>query len=176
MSGTKRDADAAASPEQPASQTQQDNNDATTSTSTDIPKADRGAAQGPDVKRVRLDESSLLQPSSPTSESVDVTPSSPTNALVKSKNERNQHGNGRGGGRGGRGRDKKKNNNNKGKQRDWSDSRKSKQEGDSATTRNAIDEDGDQEGASADGKPKIPKKKVAMLIGYSGLGYSGSQM
>lgn len=38
------------------------------------------------------------------------------------------------------------------------------------------DEEEDEGGVGADGQPKLPKKKVAMLIGYSGMGYNGSQM
>lgn len=173
MSGTKRDADtaAAAGDEKPSQQTQQQDHHHQQDSNNDA-RTDK--AQGPDIKRVKLDEG-LGQPSSPTSESVDVTPSSPTNALLKSKNERNQSSH-RGGGRGGRQGDKKKNNNNnnKGKQRDWSDSRKSNKDGENAQTRNDNDAESDQDGG--DGKPRIPKKKVAMLIGYSGFGYSGSQV
>lgn len=33
-----------------------------------------------------------------------------------------------------------------------------------------------EEGEGEDKKERLPKKKVAVLVGYNGLGYSGSQM
>lgn len=127
-------------------------------------------AEGASIKRVRL-EADPGQPSSPVSETVDVAPSSPTASLLKSKNERNngdhRGGSGRGG-RGGRRGDKKSN---RGRQRDWDESKRS-DAGDSRGQTQA----GDDVESREDAGPKIPKKKVAMLIGYSGLGYSGSQM
>lgn len=127
-------------------------------------------AEGASIKRVRL-EADPGQPSSPVSETVDVAPSSPTASLLKSKNERNngdhRGGSGRGG-RGGRRGDKKSN---RGRQRDWDESKRS-DAGDSRGQTQA----GDDVESREDAGPKIPKKKVAMLIGYSGLGYSGSQI
>lgn len=132
-------------------------------------------AEAPVNKRVRLDDGSG-QPSSPQSEGVDAAPSSPTNSLVKSKNDRNNAGHrggrggrgARGGGRGARGGDKQRH---KGKQRDWGNDRKSNGKGGDGQAEDGIDAQRDE-----DAGPRIPKKKVAMLIGYSGLGYSGSQV
>lgn len=162
MSGVKRGAeDAPASQQTSQGQSQQE-----------VQDSHAEKAQEPNIKRVRLDEG-LGQPSSPLSDGIDATPSSPTNSLLKSKNKRNNSGNrsgrgARGGGRGGRGGDKK---NNKGKQRDWNDSAKSNRNSEAAQKQEGDDAERDE-----DAGPRIPKKKVAMLIGYSGLGYSGSQV
>lgn len=163
MSGKKREAEDVLSVEQPGrEQEQQHQHEEAQNQRTD-------KAEGPSIKRVKLDEG-LGQPSSPVSEGIDIAPSSPTSSLLKSKNERKTGGqrSGRGGGRGvsrgGRGGDKKN-------RRDWNDGKKGSREGDNSRT-----QAGDEVERDEDAGQRIPKKKVAMLIGYSGLGYSGSQM
>jgi tRNA pseudouridine38-40 synthase len=165
MSGAKRDAEQAAGGSE-----QQQHKEQTTN-----------KAEGPDIKRVRLDDGPSL---SLASDSGDATPSSPTTSFAKSKNERSNNRGGQqqrggrgggGGGRGGRGSNNNNSNSNysrgsKGKQREWGPKK------DSNDPANLDSEAVKNEDTAGEGKSKIPKKKVALLIGYSGLGYSGSQV
>lgn len=155
------------------------------------------AQQQPDVKRVRLDDVTLPAAAADTSEGAAAAPSASKDAAQKDnavadrdmsdKRSGEGHGQGqgqgrdrrRGGGGGGRGRRGGDYKGNKGQgkpdKKAWKNSG-SRDDDDDDGEGGQSQGQGQGSGLNADGTPKLPKKKVALLIGYSGLGYNGSQM
>ena len=132
------------------------------------------ASENPTVKRVKLEEGGnghdnveqQQQPSSP--------------ATSHDRGRGNGRGNNRGrGSKRGRGarKDNYSRNGGQPKQQFWGAREKVDKQRDSGwRDKEDGDNDDDNTGLNRDGTPKLKKKKVAMLIGYSGLGYNGSQM
>lgn len=141
----------------------------------DAPAAASGSAsasEDPTVKRVKLEEggsenAEQQQPSSPTT----------SNSRGGRGNDRgNNRGRGSKRGRGAR-KDNYSRNGGQPKQQFWGAREKVDKQRDSGwRNKEDGDNDDDNTGLNRDGTPKLKKKKVAMLIGYSGLGYNGSQM
>ena len=145
-------------------------------------------------KRIKLDEEQTMTATA--GEAVD--PSSPTIAISRTNNRssreyntgkgreqrdgrgskagRGARGSGRGTGTGrgtGNGNGRRSDGKTNDRTNNKSDRSKEKQRKNDKILKDEVD---DNAGSDADGQPKLPKKKVALLIGYSGLGYCGSQV
>lgn len=105
---------------------------------------------------------------------------SPSYAIAgPSTNAETTIGNGRGRGRGGKkSRGSRKDNRSRpqSEAKSWGARERIDKQRNDSTWKDREEDDDDATGLNRDGTPKLKKKKVAMLIGYWGLGYNGSQI
>lgn len=167
-----------------------DRDDAAVASTSDIALGKRfadgspAASQKPDdvhqAKRAKLDgdnqESSTTNGEQAPAGSTE--PAGSSTSVNDGSNRGSQQQRGRGRGRGGKkSRGSRKDNRERGPQpeRIWGAREKIDKQRDT-TWKSKDDDEDDATGLNRDGTPKLKKKKVAMLIGYSGLGYNGSQI